>query len=310
MSELPKFVMFSGGHTSGYMLRVLMDTEPNFDKRFKVLFCNTGKEHDSTLEFVHEVETKWSVPIVWLEYTRIAARLIDPSFYIGRRRVNLENQQEEDSDTHWFKIVDFKTAARFRDKDTPFDELLRWMTVVPNVRSRACSGQLKIRTKCRYLHSLNIHEWDDFIGIRKDEEHRKLEILASPEEKGEHSHFPLCDLGKTKQDVDQFWKTNSFKLKIENHEGNCMGCFLKATWKRLLFARNNPELAQWWADKENEKRRLGVSGNGSQFINGKSWDYLIRAAAHPELFNEFDKSEEDIACSCAVGGKRYQGSDE
>lgn len=308
--NLPKFLMFSGGQTSGYMLwreiqRVGIE---EYNRTFKTLFCNTGKEHDKTLDFVHQVEAQWGVNITWLEYTRVPAREINPKFRPdGKKRSNLLKQQERKEITHWFRVVNYETAARYSDKETPFDVLLAWMNCLPNARSRACSGQLKIRTKCRFIHSLGIKEWDDYIGIRKDEEHRSLEILASPEEKGEHSHFPLCESGVTKEMVDAFWNNNSFKLEIPNHEGNCGGCFLKARWKRVEFARNNPKNAQWWADKEKEKLEAGVAGDGSRFQKGRTWEGIINEARQPNLFIDF--SEEDVPCSCAVGGRRFKDDD-
>ena len=31
-----------------------------FNKEFTVCFCNTGKERNETLDFVHEVEMRWA----------------------------------------------------------------------------------------------------------------------------------------------------------------------------------------------------------------------------------------------------------
>src|SRR5262249_19633664 len=49
----PFVVSFSGGRTSGYMLRRILDA---FAGRMpdggKVIFCNTGKERPETLDFV------------------------------------------------------------------------------------------------------------------------------------------------------------------------------------------------------------------------------------------------------------------
>lgn len=64
-----KVVSFSGGRTSGLMLRRMLDSGEDFITCFE----NTGKEREETLQFVHEVERSWRVPIVWLEYTRANA---------------------------------------------------------------------------------------------------------------------------------------------------------------------------------------------------------------------------------------------
>lgn len=190
--NLPNIVSFSGGQTSGYMLRRLMDANPTtFDKDFRVIFENTGKEHDATLDFVHEVETKWSVPVVWLEYTRVPANTV-PVHLVpeGRKRANLLKAQSEGLGAHWFKVVDYSTASRRFEKG-PFDELLEWAAALPNVRGRSCSAFLKIRTQQRYLEAIGVRERVDCIGIRADEAHRAHEILANSDDKNRQPRFPL-----------------------------------------------------------------------------------------------------------------------
>jgi 3'-phosphoadenosine 5'-phosphosulfate sulfotransferase (PAPS reductase)/FAD synthetase len=268
------------------MLRRLLDDGVRVDH---VLFCNTGREHNATLDFVHDVETRWSVTVTWLEYCR--ARLSDGT--IG----------------HSFRVVDYKTAFRIGDEKavcigdnrSPFDEMLEWAGTLPNVRGRGCSGQLKVRTIRRYLQSLGFDSWTSFIGIRADEDHRVLEIQASCP-KYITARFPLVEYGTTKQDVDAWWGANDFRLNIPNHLGNCDLCFLKAKWKRLAIARRHPKQSQWWAEWERKFSEKGVTGDGARWIAGESVDGLLAMANHPEL--PLDESEQDIPCSCEVGGMR------
>jgi 3'-phosphoadenosine 5'-phosphosulfate sulfotransferase (PAPS reductase)/FAD synthetase len=273
MSHTPNVVSFSGGQTSGYMLRRLLDADVFLDH---VLFCNTGREHDATLDFVHEVETRWDVGVTWLEYCR-------------------------DNNEHSFREVDYETAARITSTRTPFDEMLDWAGALPNVRGRGCSGQLKVRTIRRYLQFLGLDSWVSFVGIRADEDHRVLEIQASCP-KYITARFPLVEHGTTKQDVDAWWGANDFRLNIPNHLGNCDLCFLKAKWKRLAIARRHPAQSQWWAEWERKFSEKGVTGDGARWIAGESVDGLLAMANHPEL--PLDESEQDIPCSCEVGGMR------
>ena len=308
--ELPNVVSFSGGQTSGYMLRRLLDTEPDFAKRFRVIFCNTGKEHDATLDFVHDVESKWGIKVTWLEYTRIPARDIDPLLVPeGRKRANLLKAAEADEGAHWFREVRWETAARRFDSMTPFDEMLGWAAALPNVRGRSCSAFLKQRTIQRYLQAIGIGAYNAFIGIRHDEAHRALEIVANCDDKNETPRFPLIDAKITKAHVDGFWEGHAFKLNIPNHMGNCDFCFLKARWKREAMARKDPQGAQWWADWEAKFSAKGVTGDGAVFRKGQSYDALIHAAGQPELLLG-DEVDEDIPCSCAVGGYRAKEEDE
>jgi 3'-phosphoadenosine 5'-phosphosulfate sulfotransferase (PAPS reductase)/FAD synthetase len=307
---IPNVVSFSGGQTSGYMLRRLMDSEPDFHNRFKVIFCNTGKEHDKTLDFVHEVETKWSVAVTWLEYTRIPARKVDPLMVPeGRKRANLLKAAEADEGAHWFREVNYETAARRFDKVTPFDELLGWAKALPNVRGRSCSAFLKQRTIQRYLQANGVVDYNAYVGIRHDEAHRALEILANCDDKNETPKFPLIEYSINKAHVDGFWDGHAFKLNIPNFMGNCDLCFLKARWKREAMARREPDAAQWWADWEAKFRAKGVTGYGAVFRKDQSYEGLILEATHPEL-SLGDEADEDIPCSCAVGGYRSKEDEE
>ena len=272
----PKIVSFSGGQTSGFMLRRMLD-EVGVEN-LTVIFCNTGKEYDETLDFVNDVQTKWSVPVTWLEYCRV-------------------------NDEHSWRVVDYKTAARRMDARTPFDEMLEWGGTLPNVRGRGCSGQLKVRTMKRYLLAQGLETWDSYIGIRADESHRTLEILAQCP-KYIRPHFPLTDSGITHKMVDDFWKSQPFRLNIPNHKGNCDLCFLKAKWKRLTIMEQDPEAAKWWIGWEIKmKARMTLAGKptaGALWIDGQSYEAHLNEAQHPQL----DFSEQDIPCSCAVGGYR------
>lgn len=293
MTEYPKILLFSGGRTSGYMLRLLLDKYPDFARRFIVCFANTGKERPETIDFVHEVETKWGVKIIWVEYHRVEASSIKPGIYpTPRRNSNLQKQADNGEFTHWFKQVDYATASR---NGEPFDELLNWMSVLPNVVSRGCSVQLKIRTVMRYLFSIGIHHFAPNIGIRKDEEQRTIQIIANCDS-FEHPEFPLCDAGITVIDVMRFWAGNDFDLRLKNYEGNCDLCFLKAKWKRVLLIKERPSSVTWWKTWE-EKSKQKALGRGNNFRLGESYSDLEQLALnpHPELAL---KDSEDIPCTC------------
>jgi 3'-phosphoadenosine 5'-phosphosulfate sulfotransferase (PAPS reductase)/FAD synthetase len=63
--ERPCHIAFSGGRTSAYMLHlILQHFGGELPKDVVTIFCNTGKEHEGTLEFVHKIEQEWTVPVV------------------------------------------------------------------------------------------------------------------------------------------------------------------------------------------------------------------------------------------------------
>jgi 3'-phosphoadenosine 5'-phosphosulfate sulfotransferase (PAPS reductase)/FAD synthetase len=92
-------VSFSGGRTSAYMLRQVLDSNEDLSD-LVVTFANTGKEHPATLEFIQECAKRWAVPIVWLEFR---------------------------DDVQGFTVVDYPTASR---QGEPFEALIR-KTQVP-----------------------------------------------------------------------------------------------------------------------------------------------------------------------------------
>ena len=67
--ETPALISFSGGRTSGYLLRHMLDAHGGrLPPDLMVCFANTGKEMPQTLDFVRDCGVQWNVPIVWLEY--------------------------------------------------------------------------------------------------------------------------------------------------------------------------------------------------------------------------------------------------
>ena len=132
-------INFSGGRTSAYMTKRLID-EGLTD--YIVIFQNTGKEMPQTLDFINECDKRWNLNIVWLEYR------------YGNN----------------FEVVTYETASR---DGRPFEELIQYKKhFLPNIMTRYCTDQLKIQTLRRYLQSIGIKEWTNYNGIRFDEPRR------------------------------------------------------------------------------------------------------------------------------------------
>lgn len=262
-------ISFSGGRTSAYLLhKVLEAHNGKLPEDSKVLFANTGKEDEKTLEFVQKCSEKWNVDIVWVEFT------IEEPF---------------------FKVVNFETASR---NGEPFEALIKKYKKLPNPAQRWCTGILKIRTMSRYLKSIGWkhHETDnaDFIGIRYDEQRRAVKM---PREK-----TPLVTDKVTKQTVMEFWKNNDFDLELpvidgETVGGNCDLCFLKSLPKIKTLVDQDPKRAIWWANMETLIPNLeGVkAGNGNTFRSDRPTYAQI---ANNQLNQMKLFSEETIPCFC------------
>jgi len=64
----PAVVSFSGGRTSAYMLRRILDAHGGtLPADVHVIFADTGKERTETYDFVRACAAAWSVEIVWVE---------------------------------------------------------------------------------------------------------------------------------------------------------------------------------------------------------------------------------------------------
>jgi 3'-phosphoadenosine 5'-phosphosulfate sulfotransferase (PAPS reductase)/FAD synthetase len=231
----PTCISFSGGRTSAYMLyRVLEAHDMSLPEDAVVCFANTGKEDEATLKFVHDCETNWNVPIVWLEYCA-----------------------EEPK----FKIVNFETAAR---NGEPFEALIRHYKKLPNPTQRWCTGVLKIRVIHKYLRSLGWKHSEadnsDFVGIRADEPRRAAKM---PKHK-----IPLFTSGVTKDTINDFWAHQSFLLQLQTHRGeallgNCDLCFLKSIDKKINITREYPEKTVWWANMEKLVKEISPNHQGA-----------------------------------------------
>ena len=166
-NQINTIVSFSGGRTSGVMLwHVLKAHDWNLPENVKVVFENTGKEREETLDFVHEVETRWGVDINWIEW-----RLEKPRF----RRVNYE------------------TASR---NGEPFAELIEWKgNYLPGPVQRMCTQHLKVDCMRHFIRSeLQWDEWQSFIGIRADEPRRwRVENSWGAEKSGRDGYYTMND---------------------------------------------------------------------------------------------------------------------
>lgn len=270
-------ISFSGGRTSAYMLWRVLQANGGLPADAVVLFANTGKEDEATLQFVQECSEQWGIKIIWLEF-----------------------QVSENPQTRW-RIVDFQTASR---QGEPFEALIRKRNYLPNPVTRFCTVDLKIKPFANFCtHQLGWDDWDNMVGIRADEPRRVAKIRANPSDgvKGINRLMPLADAGVTRQDIAKFWSQQSFDLALPNingitYHGNCDLCFLKGSSQILSLIKEKPERAKWWARQEG-------SINNPRIVNGElfrkdrpSYSQMIKFAE--QQIDMFDADKESIDCFC------------
>lgn len=271
----PTCIAFSGGRTSAYMLHRVLEENGGLPAECVVSFQNTGKEHAATLEFVHAVETNWGVPIVWLEYASAEKRK--------------------------YVVVDYETAAQ---NGEPYADLIRQRKYLPNPIARFCTAELKIRPCNRYLQDQGWDEWDQFIGIRADEQRRVVRVRnrPNPELKGVTNVVPLADAGIDVEQVGAFWDSQPFDLQIPTVDGvarlgNCDLCFLKGARQIQSIIAHEPHRADWWAEQESIASELTSNPNGALFrADRPSYSAMRdRAASQDDMFGA---DEEMLGCWC------------
>lgn len=272
----PAVVSFSGGRTSGLLLRRVLDAGLQPDVH--VLFANTGKEREETLAFVDECARRWRAPIVWLErhdLTRLLARRATEAAHAGFAAV------ARDLHRRAARRVGFETASRLGE---PFDALIAESRFLPNPVTRFCTTELKIRVMKRYMLARGYEHWTNVVGLRADEPGRVARQRAGAgSERWDVAH-PLFEAGVRLADVMAFWRAQPFDLQLRPWEGNCDLCFLKGRAKRERIMRDRPDTAPWWIGKE-------VSTGAKFRADAPPYEVLYQLSRRPML--PFDAADLD-----------------
>lgn len=259
----PCVISFSGGRTSGMLLKRVVDAfGGSLPDDVVAVFCNTGKECAETLDFVDECSRRWNVNVRWLEYRweRGAGKARGGNANAGR---------------HYCVEVDHRTASR---EGEPFRMVIEARGFLPNPVMRFCTAELKIRTTNRFVRQiLGWQSYHNAIGLRACEPKRVAKLMArrrvvvEPTLFGDEEHVergashppgemplcPLADAGVRNEDVLIFWERQAFDLGLpadprtgRTLDGNCDRCFLKSTRSLLDGIRRTPESADWWIETE------------------------------------------------------------
>ena len=233
-------VSFSGGETSAYLAKWLLDNKRDYYNMVFV-FANTGDEEEETLNFIELCSKKWGINIVWVEA--------------------VVHQDDRVASTH--KVVDYKTASRNRE---PFKDVIKKYGI-PNQNFLHCNREMKLNPIKSYVKSLGWKKYKTAIGIRIDEidrvnKHRKELGLIYP--------F-ISDKPTTKEEVSYWWSKQDFRLKLKSYNTNCRTCWKKSDKVLAAIYRKNPE----YFDFNKEMEENYGQGEYTFFRNGRSTEQLI-----------------------------------
>lgn len=211
-----KVANISGGRTSAYMGIAL------HDRGFDGIYCfqNTGMEAPETISFLKGLP----FPIIVLQYKS------EPPFFT------------------------IETLDSLNMTGEPFKQLVRKRKAVPNMEQRFCTDEMKILTMRRYMRSIGVMKWSNYLGIRHDEPERIKRIKENYGRRGGKTVisvpvFPLDDMKITAKHIGDFWRGRPDDLKLpmlpngKTICGNCIGCFHKSEAELAMTIKRYPK--QW-----------------------------------------------------------------
>jgi hypothetical protein len=260
-------VSFSGGRTSAFMTKWIIDNWRSDKYKIMVVFANTGKEREETLEFVEKCDKHFGFNCIWVE------AITNPERGKGVRA----------------KVVNFETASR---NGEPFEAMIA-KHGMPSIKSPHCTRELKKYTINSYAKSIGWKKYYTAIGYRVDEFDR-----ASPKWKELRHIYPLIsNIPTTKNDINKFWKDQLFDLELKTYEGNCDLCFKKSFRKLMTIVNESPNLIPWWQGVENKYNTFIPEGKKNNknlippincFRQNKSINDIIDMAK-----NDFDHAKDE-----------------
>lgn len=260
-------ISFSGGRTSAYMTWWLLN---NMRDKYEIIvvFANTGKELEETLEFVNKCDTKFGFNTVWIE-----------------AKVN-----EKKGVGTSFNIVDFKTADR---KGRIFEEHIGKYGI-PNANAPQCTREMKAVPIKKYAQSLGWKGYETALGIRSDEPSR---LSWAKKKKFKLLYFAEL-FHVTKSDVNLFWSKQSFDLQLKSYQGNCDLCYKKSLRKLMTISKEKPELADWWREMEKKYENFDPRNSGKTpyrfFRDDMTIDEIIEESNLPfEIAKDTSKEIDD-----------------
>ena len=270
--EGPALISFSGGRTSAFMLKQIIDAHGGtLPDDIYVTFANTGKEMPETLDFVQACSEHWGVKVHWLEL-----------------------EMGDERPIYRTKEVTYETASR---DGKPFEALIGRRSYLPNPVARFCTAELKIRRMKDFMWKMKGYKhWDNVLGLRYDEPKRVSSSRNASDRERWGNLMPMYDAKHTVKDVLEFWQKANFDLTLPSIDGqtlagNCDLCFLKGRKTLTKLIKERPDLTTWWIAQEN---RIG-EGTGATFRSDRPpYVELLKEAENPVMDDMF----EDDAMSC------------
>jgi len=188
---------------------------------------------------------------------------------------------------------------KYSDTDDPFRTMLekRKFKVVPNRVKRICTVELKIKTCRRYLRSIGMMKYENFIGFRYDEPlrvKRRKQMWKKVIDK-----IPLYDDKIDKSKINAYWETKPYNLEIPSILGNCTLCFMKGKNAIINILSVYPELAEQWIQDEEEAQKNGKFG-GHTYFPDITYKQMLSIAQNNLFTNHLENISPAFDCACTT----------
>jgi 3'-phosphoadenosine 5'-phosphosulfate sulfotransferase (PAPS reductase)/FAD synthetase len=247
-------ITLSGGLSSAYMLFLIHNNKAYNDYNKLIVFANTGKEKNETLDFVKDISDNWGYKVFWVEAD-----------------INMQKGGGTS-----YQITDFYNADR---NGYIFENVIKKYGL-PSKLYRHCTRELKEVPIHKFAKDCFQNNYKTALGIRADETHRignKKDVI-----------YPLVDFKIDLKTIYSFWEKQNFKLHLKDYEGNCDLCFLKSKRKRLTILKENPLIAEWWSKMET---RYGSSKQNIFDVRGDNTVCDLLNESNSNFIKSYDKKD-------------------
>ena len=206
---MQKVVSFSGGRTSAYLCKLMIDTYGRDNVEF--VYMDTGAEHPKTYDFIRNVNREFGLNLVCL-----------------RTKFNMKLGKANS-----FQVVSINDIG---PDLKPWKDMIKKYGTPYNPGGAFCTDRMKLVPYKKYLdEKYGRKNYVTWLGIRADETKRlkpkdNYDFMAS-----------ISDFDK--EDVLDWWSEQAFDLEIPEHFGNCVFCIKKGANKIALAQKDEPELA-------------------------------------------------------------------
>lgn len=211
MSKKNLLISFSGGETSAFMTRWLLENKQD-EYDMVVVFANTGQENEETLQFVEKFSIHYKIPVVWVEAV-VRVKFMDKV---------CEMCSDIFMTYKWFgarlgtkhRVTNYNNA----DRDGKVFERVIQKYGIPNMAMPQCTRELKQRPITSFgIEYFKGSKFYTAIGIRNDEVDRKNANASK-----RRLIYPLIEMQPTtKPVINLFWSLQPFRLDLKGYQGNC-----------------------------------------------------------------------------------------